>query len=292
MRKGKHRVDFRGSLEISEVMQEHSTSEKRVTVSLVPMRINRWLARLGLGSRREVEAWILEGRVKVNGVAIDSPGHLVYPTSDSIKLGRKLLPREEPRRSYWLLNKPTGCITSKSDPEGRPTIFDLESVSRLAGNIEPVGRLDFQTEGLLILTDDGDLANRLMHPRYQVSRRYDVLLKKPLTDSMKATLKKGLWIGDGMGKALKLEDGPRSRAMGYWYRVEVNEGRNRLVRRLFDAIRMKVARLKRVSYGPLWISKGLAIGAVQAIESAKVNQLLHEVGLSPLSTESKKRTVN
>lgn len=223
-----------------------------------PERLQKVLAKAGLGSRRDVDAWIAEGRILVNGEPAE-PGQKVGP-GDRVKLNGKLVPLRYVARTPRVLmyHKPEGEIVSRDDPEGRPTVFErLPMLKR--GRWITIGRLDFNTCGLLLFTNDGALANQLMHPRYEIEREYAVRLLGSLTDEQAESLRTGIQLEDGPAKFLTLTD-QGGEGVNHWYRVTLSEGRNREVRRMFEAVGLTVSRLMRVRYGPVVLSARLKRG--------------------------------
>ena len=237
------------------------------------IKLQKVLADAGLGSRRELEADIAAGSVTVNG----APAHLgqrVVP-GDLIRCRGRLVKvrteRENPPR-VLLYHKPEGEIVSRDDPDGRPSVF--EKLPRLrAGRWIAVGRLDFNSCGLLLLTDDGSLANRLMHPRHGLEREYAVRVLGQVGEDALAQLRAGIDIGDGPARFLRIEPSGGEGA-NHWYRVVLSEGRNREVRRMFEAVGVTVSRLMRVRYGPITLPPRLRRGFCQELEPAEVNTLL------------------
>ncbi len=212
-------------------------------------RLQKLIARSGLCSRRDADEMIREGRVTVNG-QVAQPGQKADPDQDHIKIDGKRLRPAEPLR-YVLLYKPTGVITSCEDPEERTTVIDLID-GRVKERVFPVGRLDFNSEGLLILTNDGELAGKVGHPRYGVVREYEVKVKGDLTDQEVSRLKRGVAIEGHHVKPLAVERLARTRKAGNsWWRVQVGEGRTHEVRELFFRAGHRVLRLKRVAVGPI-----------------------------------------
>lgn len=203
------------------------------------------MARAGLCSRREAEAWIAEGRVIVNGKKIDSPA-LNVSESDSIKVDGKLLAAKDVTR-LWLYHKPTGLVTTHKDPEGRRTVFD--ALPKELPRVISVGRLDLNSEGLLLLTNDGDLARKLELPATGWIRRYRVRVFGKITPAMIAEMKKGI-VADGVhyGSVEAVVDG--GKGDNSWLTVSLKEGKNREVRKIFEHFGCKVSRLMRLSYGP------------------------------------------
>jgi len=231
-------------------------------------RIQKILAKAGIASRREAERMVIEGRVMVNGRIIDTLGFKADPSKDHIKVDGKRLTRFEPKATL-LLNKPRGYLSTVKDPQGRPTVMDLlEKVKR---RIYPVGRLDFDAEGLLILTNDGDLAYLLTHPRFSIPRTYWVKVGGVLDEKKLAKLKKGVMLENGKARVISyriLHQGEKNS----WIRVVVTEGRNRLVKRMFSAIGHSVLKLKRVEFGPIQLGD-LPIGQFRYLTSEEVENL-------------------
>jgi 23S rRNA pseudouridine2605 synthase len=236
------------------------------------------LANAGIGSRRDMEDWIISGRVSVNGQPAHI-GQLVGP-GDRVKVNGKLINlRFDPDRlpKVLMYHKQEGEIVSKSDPEGRPTVF--ENLPRMrGGRWINIGRLDFNTSGLMLFTTSGELANRLMHPRYQIMREYAVRVLGELHDDARHQLLDGVQLEDGEARFLTLEDAGGEGA-NHWFRVTLAEGKNREVRRMFEAVGVTVSRLMRVRYGPLILPPGLKRGRAQELNEAQVAALLEAVGM-------------
>ncbi len=223
-----------------------------------PERLQKVLARIGIGSRREIEEWVVAGRISVNGMPAEL-GQKIGP-GDRVKYNGKLIPLRFTQRSPRVLiyHKPEGEIVSREDPEGRPTVFERLPILR-KGRWIAVGRLDFNTSGLLLFTDDGTLANRLMHPRYELEREYAVRLLGQLTDEQLESLKSGIQLEDGPARFTSISD-EGGEGANHWYRVTLSEGRNREVRRMFEAVGLTVSRLMRVRYGPVTLPSRLKRG--------------------------------
>lgn len=215
-------------------------------------RIQKLLAAAGLGSRRGIEQWLAAGRLKVNG-EVAKLGDRATATDRFELDGQQLVlavPSQEqsPPITVLLYHKPVGEVTTRHDPEGRPTVFDNLPPAP-SGRWVVVGRLDVNTSGLLLFTNDGALAHRLMHPSYEVERRYLVRVRGTPGPELAGKLQKGLMLEDGLARFGRVE--PAGRSEGHaWYQVSLKEGRNREVRRLFEAAGHEVSRLKRLSYGP------------------------------------------
>ena len=225
-------------------------------------KIQKVLARAGLGSRREIETWIEAGRIKVGG-AISKLGDRIEDGQTVFLDGRplKLLKAHENRRRVLLYNKPEGEICSRRDPEGRRSVF--ESLPKLKGERWiAVGRLDYNTAGLLLFTTDGELANALMHPSNQIEREYAVRVMGDVSDDALANLLQGVMLDDGMAKFSDIQPGRNERddSINKWYYVTLCEGRNREVRRLWESQGLTVSRLKRVRYGNVFIPSKVKSG--------------------------------
>ncbi|KND54730.1 Ribosomal large subunit pseudouridine synthase B [Candidatus Paraburkholderia kirkii] len=240
-------------------------------------KLHKVLADAGMGSRRDMEELIIAGRVSVNG----EPAHIgqrIMPT-DQVRINGKPVKRKlasKPPR-ILLYHKPTGEIVSHADPEGRPSVFDKLPSMKTAKWLA-VGRLDFNTEGLLLLTTSGDLANRFMHPRYSVERAYAVRVVGQLSEAMKQKLLKGVELDDGPANFLRIQDGG-GEGTNHWYHVALAEGRNREVRRMFEAAGLMVSRLIRTRHGPIVLPRGLKRGRWEELEDNQVRSLMASVGL-------------
>ena len=228
-------------------------------------KLQKVLANQGLGSRREMERWIEEGRVSVDGTKAtlgDRVDHTAQIRVDGHLLSRQT---EQPICRVLMYNKPEGELCSRHDPEGRDTVFDRLPAIRL-GRWITVGRLDMNTSGLLLFTNDGELANRLMHPKCEVEREYAVRVFGEVTGKTLHTLQKGVELEDGEAKFLTISGAPtpqhaEDESMNRWYNVTLKEGRNREVRRLWESQGVQVSRLIRVKYGPIELQKRLPQGA-------------------------------
>jgi 23S rRNA pseudouridine2605 synthase len=231
------------------------------------------LAAAGLGSRREIEGWIAAGRIRVNGVTAKL-GDRAGP-ADAVELdGKRIELRTAAARPRVLLYyKPEGEVVTRSDPGGRPTVFErLPAIP--GGKWVAVGRLDINTAGLLLLTDSGELANRLMHPRYEVEREYAVRVLGELKPEERRRLLEGVVLEDGTARFDRLEPSGTAEGANRWYRVVLREGRNREVRRLFDAVGRKVSRLLRVRYGPVSLPRELRPGRWVELDAQSVASIV------------------
>jgi pseudouridine synthase len=235
---------------------------------VVLVRLHKILADAGVASRRKGEALILAGRVSVNNKIIKELGIMADPAYDRIRVDGKPLPHPAPK-VYYLLYKPRGVITSLHDPEGRTTIKDL--IPRIKAKIFPVGRLDYDAEGLLLLTNDGEMAMRLAHPRYRVPRTYLVKVKGVLTADEMERIEKGVMLDDGMSPAIKVNPIRRLQKNSV-VRVTMHEGRNRVIKRTFEAIRHPVLRLKRIEFAFLTL-EGLQPGDYRPLSAEEIERL-------------------
>lgn len=236
-----------------------------------PMRVHRALARAGVASRRAAERLVAEGRVAVNG-ATATLGQIVDPKDTIAVDGRPVV--EQDLRAY-LLNKARGTVSTASDPEGRPTVLDdLPRDVRLY----PVGRLDRDTTGALLVTNDGELAHRLMHPRYGVPKRYEALLEGRVSAETIRALRRGVALEDGVTAPARVERLPREAAGGTWLSFEIGEGRNRQVRRMGEVVGHRLWRLHRVRYAGLGLTR-LGPGRWRPLTRAEWARLCALVGL-------------
>lgn len=244
----------------------------RHVVQAEPQKLHKMLAQAGLGSRRELEEWIVAGRISVNG----KPAHVgqrIGP-QDRIKVnGKPVNLKFAPRTPRILIyHKQEGEIVSRDDPEGRPSVFD--KLPRIGGGRwVNVGRLDFNTEGLLIFTSSGELANRLMHPRYELEREYAVRVIGELLPEQEQSLLDGIELEDGEAHFNTLLS-RGGEGTNRWYHVTLNEGRNREVRRMFEAIGVQVSRLIRVRFGPVSLSPRLKRGMAHELTEEEVRALM------------------
>lgn len=236
-------------------------------------RLQKLLAAAGHGSRREIEAWIAAGRLSVNG-APARLGDRARPGDVLALDGRTLAWTSGGAAPRVLLyHKPDGEMVTRSDPEGRPTVFQrLPPIP--GGKWVAVGRLDINTAGLLLFTDSGELANRLMHPRYEVQREYAVRVLGVLQPAERQQLLAGVVLEDGMARFDKLEPSGAVEGANRWYRVTLREGRNREVRRLFEALGRKVSRLLRVRYGPVELPRELRPGQCMELDQHSVAEIV------------------
>ena len=207
---------------------------------------------------------ISAGRIGVNGKTLSEFGFKVAPGEDQITLDGKLINSKVQPKVYWLFHKPTKTLTARpTDKEDKATIYDVPALKKVSLKLIPVGRLDYMTEGLLILTTDGEVANRLMHPRYKVPRFYYALVDRKLTHAELKQISTGLDLEDGKAAPAKIEylhGRHMGKSSGLWYSVEVQEGKNRLVRRMFEKFDVRVLRLIRYGFGELRLKESLKPG--------------------------------
>lgn len=248
------------------------TAAHRPPVDTPSQKLHKVLAQAGLGSRRTMEEWIREGKVTVNGTPAVI-GARVKP-SDSIRVGKKIIrwPATHRLPRVLVYHKPEGEIVSHEDPEGRASVFDQLPQLRGAKWLA-VGRLDYNTSGLLIFTTSGELANRMMHPRFAVEREYAVRVVGQLNAGQIERLTHGIELSDGIAKCESVAD-EGGEGTNHWYRIVLREGRNRVVRRLFEALGLTVSRLIRVRFGVVSLPPRLKRGQVTSLPAPEVKRLL------------------
>lgn len=249
-------------------------------------KIQKILANAGIGSRRQIETWIEEGRITVNGRKATIGDRMTYHDQICVD-GRevKLLKSKNQKSRVLIYHKPEGEMCTRHDPEGRPTIFERLPLIRNSRWI-CVGRLDFNTSGLLLITNDGELANHLMHPRSQIEREYAVRVRGEVTGETLVKLEKGIKLEDGPAHFDKITDAGGS-GSNHWFHVVVKEGRNRLVRRLWEALGFTVSRLIRIRFGPVYLPSGLKRGRHIELSDDEVNELQQFVSkLNRIETNS------
>ncbi len=242
---------------------------------LRPKRLNQILSLSGITSRRKADDLIISGRVTVNDHTVRELGVHANWDQDLIKVDGKEIPRPS-ERSYLLLNKPFGYVCSLSDPEGRPIVTEL--LKGIKQRVYPVGRLDFDSMGLLLLTNDGEWAYRLTHPRYQVPRTYKADIEGKVTDSALNFLKKGVQLEDGPSGPSEIELIKRN-DRNSTVRIVITQGRNRQVRRMFEAVGFRVIHLIRTGVGGIEIGD-LKVGAYRHLSAVEVRELKKIVGLA------------
>jgi len=244
-------------------------------------RLQKIIAKAGIASRRRAEALILDGRVRVNGTIVTKLGVKADPVKDYIKINGKRIAAQD-KKIYLILNKPKGYITSVFDPEGRPTVMQL--ISGIKERLYPVGRLDYYTEGLLLLTNDGGLAHKLMHPRYEIEKKYLAKVKgSPSDGEIKKIESGGVPVSGGVSAPCQIR-ALRKTAQNAWFELILHEGKKREVRVLMDNIGHPVLKLKRVGYAHLKLGT-LPSGAYRHLTEREVEGLEKRV----LLAEQKKR---
>ncbi len=239
-------------------------------------KLQKVLARAGFGSRREIETWISQGRIKVNGKVAEI-GARVSDEDKIIVDGKKLAPQKKIRldRRVLLYNKPEDEICTRKDPEGRPTVFDkLPPLKH--GRWVSIGRLDINTSGLLLFTTDGELANRLTHPSSMVEREYAVRVMGEVTPQMVQSMHEGIIIDDHLCRFTDIQF-YAGEGINQWYHVVIMEGRNREVRKLWETQGLKVSRLKRVRFGPIFIPSSVKRGEFQELSKNEIDKLAKSV---------------
>lgn len=256
-------------------------------------RIQKALATAGVASRRHIEQWIAEGRITINGRPAKIGQKVTH--TDHVRVDGKQVPlsrKAEPTR-VLLYRKRVGEMVTRDDPEGRRTVFrKLPELD--AGRWIAVGRLDVNTSGLLLMTNNGELARRLTHPSFEITREYAARVLGAVDEALVDRLRKGVLLDDGearfesivstSGQAyLDAEDGDKEREekANRWFRVTVREGRNRLVRRLFESQDLQVSRLIRIAYGPIALGRGIKTGSCREATPAELKALLGCVGIEP-----------
>lgn len=232
-------------------------------------RLQKIISRAGITSRRKAEELIVQGRVTVNGKVIRELGTKADPDKDHIKVDGKLL-RFKEQKTYILLNKPVKYVTTLSDPEGRPTVIEL--LRGVKGRVYPVGRLDYDTSGLLLLTNDGDFANMIMHPKFEIQKTYEAKIEGELNDKEIEKLQKGMKLEGRMTAPARIKKLRRT-DKNSWLEITIHEGRKRQVRRMFERTGHSVLKLIRTKIAFLDI-KGLNTGEYRFLIKAEVERLM------------------
>ncbi|MGL4831070.1 MAG: pseudouridine synthase [Propionibacteriaceae bacterium] len=235
----------------------------------VGIRLQKVLAQAGIASRRAAEIMIDKGRVEVNGAIVREQGLRVDPSRDTIRIDGARIPTAR-RHMYFVFNKPRGVVSTLDDPEGRPTLSDY--LTKRKERLFHVGRLDTDTEGLLLLTNDGEFAHRMAHPSYKVKKVYLAEVEGFTHNDTLKRLEKGLHLDDGPVRPDKIKLVQRNDTRSL-IEVTLHEGRNRIVRRMFDAVGHPVRRLSRTSIGPVWIGN-LPLGELRELTREELGKLL------------------
>lgn len=257
-------------------------------------RVQKALARMGVASRREVERLLEQGKIKINGSVAQPGAHVKVGDQVQMETRRVVIREAKKRIRVLMYNKPEGEVVTRQDEKGRPTVFDsLPKI--IGGRWINIGRLDINTGGLILFTNHGELANRLMHPSYEVDREYAVRVLGEVSNDTLAKLRRGVMLEDGKARFEDIVDSG-GEGKNHWYHVVLKEGRNREVRRLWEAVGMTVSRLIRVRFGTVVLPRNLKRGKAKELDFEELKQLMQLVSLSiePLDDEgiksSKKKT--
>jgi pseudouridine synthase len=229
-------------------------------------RLNKFISASGLSSRRKIDELILQGRVTINSRTVSELGIKIDPEKDIVKVDGETI-RKKSNFIYVLLNKPAGYITTLNDEKNRRTVMDLIGVNQ---RIYPVGRLDYETEGLLLLTNDGELANKLMHPKFEITKTYQAKLNRPIEEKTLQRLERGVLIDGRKTSVAKVNIVPNTGKTQI--RISIHEGRNRQVRKMLESVGLFVRKLKRIGYANL-NDNGLKIGGWRYLTSKEVSEL-------------------
>jgi 23S rRNA pseudouridine2605 synthase len=245
-----------------------------------PVRLNKFLADAGLASRRGADALIQSGRVMVNGLLQREPGTRVAPGQDKVLLdGKPVSAKQDDSPAYIMLHKPVHAVTTVNDPQGRKTVLDLLPEELRARRLFPVGRLDYMSEGLLLLTNDGEVTLRLTHPSYEHAKKYEVLVRERVTEKALATMRQGMRLKEGERLApVEVEAAPESSGATL-LRLTLRQGVNRQIRRMCRDLGLTILRLRRVELGPLRLGS-LAPGKWRALTESEIQNLKSSLGLS------------
>jgi 23S rRNA pseudouridine2605 synthase len=232
------------------------------------MRLQKYLARAGVASRRASEELIREGRVKVDGEVVSVMGTRIDPDASVVEVDGRIVQLEPAR--WIMLHKPPGYLCTRSDPDGRPTVYEL--IDADLASLFHVGRLDYMSEGMLLLTNEGAVAEQLLHPRNRVLRSYEVTVAGPIPRDVGTRLRNGVELDDGPARVddFRVHSGPRSDQV--LLELSLREGRNREVRRMMEAVGLTIHALKRVAFGPLELGD-LPRGSWRSLEAGEVDRL-------------------
>lgn len=236
------------------------------------IRINRYISMCGVASRRKADDLVLEGKVEVNGKVLKDLGAKIDPRRDKVFVDGKQAARVHDYL-YLVMNKPKDAITTLADEKGRTTVMSLVKTKQ---RVYPVGRLDRNTTGVLLLTNDGEFAHHLMHPKFQIPKSYQVALETPLTPEHAAQLRKGVKLEDGKTAPAEIYIIPHGK--GKDVGITIHEGRNRQVRRMFESLGYEVKKLDRVAYGPV-TKEGLSRGETRSLTRPEIRKLKQMAGM-------------
>ncbi len=237
------------------------------------LRINKYLSLCGLGARRKVEEYILNRKIKINGKVVESLSDTVDPDRDIVELNNRVLNLIN-KKYFIILNKPKGYVTSINDEQGRLTVMDLIPEKYKNAAVSPVGRLDMNSEGLLLLTNTGEIAYKLTHPKFGIQKEYIVEIDKPLKDADRLKMEKGIYLYGEKTKPAKIEILDKAKKI---VKMSISEGKKRHIRLTFDRFSYKVKRLKRISFGPLKLDK-LISGSYRLLRKDEIKKLYQAVG--------------
>ena len=279
-----------GQFDADEALPDLDPPKRVLAPQADTPKLHKVLAQAGLGSRLEMEQLILEGRISVN----NEPAHIGQRVQfgDQVKVnGKPIRVRIEPPPPRVIAyHKPAGEVVTHDDPQNRPTVF--RKLPRLfQGKWQSVGRLDLNTEGLLLLTSSGELANKLMHPRFGLEREYAVRVLGALSNEEKQKLLDGVMLEDGLAQFGSIEDGG-GEGSNCWYRVTISEGRNREVRRMLEAVGHAVSRLIRIRYGAMVLPRGLKRGAWMELGERDIRALMQAAGSEKKQIKKYNRNTN
>ena len=247
-------------------------TKKQNNQETTTIRLNKLIARHGFCSRRKADEWIQAGRVAIDGIICREVGVQVDPLSQDIAVDGKEL-ENAPPAYYILLNKPTGVITSRTDPQNRKTVLDLLPEQFVKAGVNPVGRLDYDSEGLIILTNDGDWSQILLHPRHQIWKEYIVKTDKAILPSHKKRLERGVLINAKLTLPSRVSMDQTDLSSQKRFSISIREGRNRQIRRMCSAIGLSVVALKRVKIGPIKMDS-LEKGKWRHLLKTEINEIL------------------
>jgi len=244
-----------------------------------PVRLNKYLADAGLASRRGADALIQSGRVSVNGLSQREPGTRVIPGQDTVLLdGTPVATRQDASASYVILHKPVHTVTTVNDPQGRRTVVDMLPEDLRTQRLFPVGRLDYMSEGLLLLTNDGDVTLRLTHPSYEHAKKYEVVVREAVTENSLRTMRQGMRLREGERLApVEVETSVEGNGSTL-LRMTLRQGVNRQIRRMCRDLNLTILRLRRVELGPLRL-EGLESGKWRFLSAEEIKNLKSSLGL-------------